>query len=174
MPPDNSNRLTMCCEAEQINGPRLRPVIEFEFDEIVDDHVSMWVRLRIENSVYRTGRWFYWWNIQDFADGLARLHSELKGACSLSDWDGEEVLCLSMLDPVRGRIGVAGQLNQYVFADRVIGNGDFVFPQMFGDRAGVVVSFHGLVTDQSYLPALISGFHFFLNTSGISHRRFWS
>ena len=101
------------------------------------------------------------------------MHSELKGSCTLCDWDGETVLGLAMLDPVRGLIGVGGQLNQYVFCDEAAPKEGLVFPEMFGKSAGIVVSFDGLVTDQSYLSPLIAGLRRFINESGIEHRPPW-
>ncbi|MFN0054449.1 MAG: hypothetical protein ACKV0T_19915 [Planctomycetales bacterium] len=153
-----------------MNGPKLHFVIELELEGVRADHVAMWVRLRVESHTYETGRWYYWWNIRDFVDGLAKMHAELKGSCRLCDWDSETVLCMTMLDSVRGSIGIAGQLNQYDFCDKVAPKGDFIFPQLFGNHGGIVVSFDELVTDQSYLPPIISGLRRFLNESGIEHR----
>ena len=153
--------------------PKQHATIEFEFGDVVADYAGLWVRLCADRYTYETGRFFYWWNIGDFADGLTRMHSELKGSCVLADWDGETILYLTTLDSVQGRIGIRGQLNQFVFMDEVASNGDFIFPEMFGNHAGIVVSFAGLVTDQSYLPPLISGLLRFLDESGIEHRPPW-
>lgn len=172
----DSEPLTIACEAKGVNAPgdgKVRAVIEFEFDDVEADHVGMWTRLRVEDSKFETGRWFYWWNIQAFADGLEKMHSDLKGSCSLSDWDGETVLCMSLFDPVRGLIGIGGQLVQHVFSDNVVPKGDLVFPSLYGNWGGIVVSFEGLVTDQSYLPPVISGLRLFLSESGIEHRPPW-
>src|SRR5262245_32372616 len=117
MPSDEP--LMIACEATMMNGPQLHIVIEFEFGEVEVDHVVMWVRLRDESYTFDAGRWYYWWNIRDFADGLATMRSELKGSCTLRDWDDETVLCLSMVDSGRGRIGVGGQFIQSVFQDDV-------------------------------------------------------
>ena len=173
MPSDASNPLRIGCETNVMNGPELHVDLEFEFEDVVADHAGMWVRLRAESYTFETGRWFYWWNIRDFADGLTKMHSELKGTCTLGDWDGETVLCMSMLDSVRGRIGVGGQLTQYIFTDHAVPKGDLVFPRLLGDYAGIVVSFEGLVTDQSYLPPLIAGLRRFISESGIEHRPPW-
>src|SRR5436190_4919011 len=118
MSSDDSIPLTIGCQAEVMNGPKLHFVIEFESGAVRADHVEMSVCLRVESNTYETGRCYYWWNIRDFAHGLAKMHSELMGRCTLSDWDGETVLCLAMLDSVRGLIGVGGQLNQDVFLDK--------------------------------------------------------
>jgi hypothetical protein len=50
MPSDDSMPLTIGCEAEVMNGPKLHFVIEFEFGEVRADHVEMWVRLRVERG----------------------------------------------------------------------------------------------------------------------------
>lgn len=175
MPSDESTPLTIVCEAQVMNGPMQHATIEFEFGDVVADYAGLWVRLRADRYTYETGRFFYWWNIRDFADGLTRIRSDLKGSCILEDWDGETILCVSILDSVRGRIGICGQLNQFVFLDEVAKNDDFIFPEMFRNHAGIVVSFAGLVvTDQEvYLPRLISGLRRFLEESGIEHRPQW-
>jgi len=175
MATDDSLPLTILCEAQVMNGPKQHVIIEFEFGDVVADHTGMWVRLRADSYIYETGRLFYWWNIRDFADGLARIQSELKGSCTLSDWDSETILCLSVLDSVHGRIGIRGQLNQLVFDDDVPKNDDLVFPEMFGRCGGIVVSFAGLVVSdyRAYLPRLTSGLRHFLDESGIEHRPPW-
>src|SRR5262245_50357053 len=144
MPSDDSMPLTILCESDVMNGPKLHVTIEFEFGDVVADYAGLWVRLRADRYTYETGRFFYWWNIRDFADGLTRIQSELKGSCTLSDWDSETILCLSVLDSVHGRIGIRGQLNQFVFLDKVPKNDDLIFPKMFGNCGGIVVSFAGL------------------------------
>ena len=173
MPPDESMPLAILCEAEVMNGPKQHATVELEFGDVVADYTGMWVRLRVDRYTYETGRFFYWWNIRDFADGLTRMHSELKRGCILADWDGETILRLSMLDSGHGRFGICGQLNQFVFLDEAPGNDELIFPEVLGNHAGIVVSFSGLVADQSYLPPLIAGLRRFLDESGIEHRPPW-
>ena len=173
MSSEDSVPFEFVCKASGMNGPQWHATVEFQFDEVVADHVAMWTRLRIDRSVYETGRWFYWWNIRNFADGLATLHTELTGSSSLSDWDGETILCISGVDSKRGQVGVGGQLNQFAFVENAVPKGDLVFPSVFGGHGGIVIAFDGLEMDLMYVPRLVKRFRAFLDDSGITHRPPW-
>jgi hypothetical protein len=160
------------CEAEAYPdvGSSCHAVIEIEFGRIVADHVQAGTRLRIEDMAFEGWRNHYGFDILRFTDGLAQMHSQLQGTARLNDWDGETVLCLTVVDRPRGRIAIGGQLIPAVFHTEAASADDLLSPRLFGDYGGIRIAFEGLVTDQSYLPTVIGGLRHFLSESGISVR----
>ena len=79
--------------------------------------------------------------IRNFAASLQRLHRDLRGKAELVAETGVASLCFEVRDAGRGRIVLSGRLE--------------LLPEV-GDGA-LTVTFGDLETDQSYLPALISG-----------------
>jgi hypothetical protein len=167
-----SHRVEIAWEAEGSGsfGRSCRAVVEMDFDQVEVDHVPVFTRLRIHDLTFETGRWYYGINILHFADGLAEMHAQTQGSAWLHDWDGEAVLCLTVINRARGRIAIGGQFTQDVFWTEVASEGDFLTPRLFGSHSGIRVEFEGLVTDQSYLPPVIAVLRRFLSDTGISVR----
>jgi hypothetical protein len=118
--------------------------------------------------VFEGWRKHYGFDILRFADGLAQIHAQTQGTARFNDWDGETVLCLTVINRPRGRIAIGGHLIPAVFQTETASEDDLLYPRLFGSFGGVRIAFEGLVTDQSYLPAIIGGLRGFLSDSGIS------
>jgi len=144
--------------------------IDLEFGRIEEDHVSVYTRLRIRDTEFGAGRNHYGNDILRFAEELTELHHRTDGSARLFDWDGETVICLTVIQRARGRIAIGGQIVPAVFNTEVMSADHFINPPVYGWNAGIRISFDGLVTDQSYLPPVIVGLRRFLTDTGISVR----
>jgi hypothetical protein len=162
-------RVTLGCEAGEHH--RLRPAkVEIELGAVERDHVRGVVRLSAADRVFEGGRIFYGFDILGFTEGLTRLYDRLEGSARLHDWDGETVLCLTVINRARGRVAVGGELLPAVFWTDVVSEDRFIDPPLYGWAFGIRVTFEGLVTDQSFLPPVIAGLRRFLAETGISVR----
>lgn len=165
-------RVIIGCETEGYSCHRqtCRAALELELGAIERDHVHACTRLLIEDSAFTDGRIYYGIDILHFADSLVRLHNSLEGSARLHDWDGETVLCLTVLKRFMGRIAIGGQLIPAVFWTQAMSEDRFLDPPLCGGNGGMRITFEGLVTDQSYLPPAIAQLRRFLAETKISVR----
>jgi hypothetical protein len=167
-----SHQIVIGCQADGYpeHGQQRPAALEVEFGQVEGDHVHVCTRLRIEGQAFEGWQMHYGFDILAFADGLARIHTELQGSARLDDWDGETVLCLTVIDRGRGRVAIGGQLIPVVFWTEVASEDRLLAPRLFATAGGIRIAFEGLVTDQSYLPPVIGGLRRFLCETGISVR----
>ncbi|MBI2808078.1 MAG: hypothetical protein HYX68_24095 [Planctomycetes bacterium] len=143
--------------------------IEIELGQIERDHVQVWIRLCTDNRVFEGGSAHYGVDILNFIEALTRIHQQLSGSARLYDWDGLPVLCLTVTWPMKGLIAIGGQLvlwrfpNQESCEDRFLPESHF-----FANDGGIQIAFDGIMTDQSFLPPVITGMRRFLLDSRIS------
>ena len=164
------HEVVLGCEADgyPTHGQACAATVEIEFGRIERDRVSVGTRLRIEDQAFEGWRTHYRFDILAFTDGLTTIHTRMQRSARLTDWDGESVLCLTVIDAVRGRIAIGGQLIPAVFWTEITSADGLLHPRLFGDGGGIRIAFEGLVTDQSYLPPVIAGLRRFLAETGIS------
>jgi hypothetical protein len=167
-----SHQVVIGCQADDYpdHGQVCPAALEVEFGRVEADHVHVCTRLRIEGQAFEGWRMHYGFDVLAFADGLARIHTEMRGSARLNDWDGEAVLCLTVIDRGRGRVAIGGQLIPAVFWTEAASEDGLLAPRLFGTAGGIRVAFEGLVTDQSHLPPVIAGLRRFLDETGISVR----
>src|SRR5262245_28022117 len=115
-----SHQVVIVCEAEgyPVQGQTCGAQLEIEFGVAGPDHVEVCTRLRIVGQVYGGWRRHYGCDILAFTEGLVRIHSGPGHSAWLVDWDGEDVLCATVVDDRRGRIAIGGQLIPAVFRNQ--------------------------------------------------------
>src|SRR5262245_43252685 len=138
-------------------------VLDIEFGQVERDYVHACTRLRIEGQAFESWQRHYGFDILTFTDELARMHAATQGSARLNDWDGEVVLCLTVIDRPRGRVAIGGQLIPAVFWTETASADGLLAPRLCdGTAGGIRIAFEGFVTDQSYLPPVIAGLRRFL------------
>jgi hypothetical protein len=131
----------------EIGAPRKDYVGDTAFDSIL--------RLRAGEYSFEVERVLYGYEIRGFSRNLQKLHETLEGSVRLQDWDGEPLLCFTVVDRGRGRVAVGGRFAPVVLDTTVTSEDRFV-SEACGSMLGIVVAFEGLSLDQSYLKAPLS------------------
>lgn len=165
---NSTHKVLIQCEADGFpnQGQTCAAAIEIEFGEVQRDHVQVCTEFRLAELSYAGWREHYGIDIQGFVDGLARIHTELAGSARLVDWDGEIVLCMTVVDSRRGRIAIGGQM-LFVFWTDIASEDSLLVPRLFGNAGGIRITYEGLVADQSCLPPVITGLRRFIADTGI-------
>lgn len=141
--------------------------ISIEFHEIIRDHVQATISVGNPDPIFSTDRCFYGMDVKGFVDGMERLHRELSGSARLWDWDGETLLCFTVLDDVEHGIAIGGRLWLDQNGRGMCSEDNFLEPYT-PPSTGLIVAFEGLEIDQSHLPEIIGQTRRFLNETGIS------
>jgi hypothetical protein len=166
----DSHRIIILSEAqgwpEYGNTAQVR--YEINFGTITGDHVKCNLTLSTPDHNIQCGCAFYGIDILNFAGSLEALHETLVGSTRLCDWDGEVLLCFTPVNRGRGHIALGGKLHAAVHWTDVRTEDNFISPPMYGDAAGIKITFEGLIIDQSYLPNIIRDSRRFLTETGIS------
>lgn len=136
-------------------------------DWVGDDYVEAEVRMTYRRLSFAAWPNLYGYEVGGFLENLEGMHSRLEGSAVLSDWDGEPILCLSVSHRARGRIAVGGRLIPITFSSEVQSASRFLEALRPTGGGGIVTSFDGFETDQSYLPGLVSAFRRFVGESGL-------
>lgn len=139
-----------------------RATVEIEIgapgkDYVDDTAFNSVIRLRAGHDTFEVARVLYGYEIKGFAKNLQRLYETLEGSVRLQDWDGDILLCLTVVDRARGRVAIGGQFAPVVLDTNATSDERFVSDvRGSGHFLGVVISFEGLSFDQTSLQQPLS------------------
>jgi hypothetical protein len=164
----NTHRISILAEVHgwPEHGHTAQAQYNIDLGKITDDHVKCDLTLSTPDHNIQSGCIFYGFDVLTFAESLEALHQTLSGSARLCDWDGEVLLCFTALD--HGHIALGGKLHAAVHWTDIRSEDNFIGTPMYGDAAGIKITFEGLLLDQSYLPAIIRDCRRFLSETGIS------
>jgi hypothetical protein len=137
-----------------------RATVEIEIGSAGKDYVgdiafNSVIRLLAGENCFEVHRVLYGYEIRGFAEELQKLYETLEGSVRFQDWDGEPLLCFTVVDRARGRIAVGGRFAPVVL-DTTVTSADRFVSEACAGKLGVVVAFEGLSLDQSFLDAPLS------------------
>jgi hypothetical protein len=104
----------------------------------------------------------YGYEIYRFANELQRLYDTLDCSARLYDWDGDVLLCFTVVHRGRGQIAVGGRFVPVILDTQVSSEDKFV-ADLCVNSGGIIVAFEGLTLDQSYLATPLSVLHRFIS-----------
>jgi len=104
----------------------------------------------------------YGYEIRGFARNLRELSNSLDGSVRIQVWDGDTLLCFTVVNRGQGRIAVGGQFAPVRF-DSPVTSADHFVADSPTQMQGVVVSFDGFFLDQTYLNAPLSVLELFVD-----------
>ena len=120
-------------------------------------------RLTAEGACYQDYRGIDKCDLVEFVETLDRLYTVLDGSTQLLDFDGDPILCFSVIDRGRGVIAVGGNFHPLTFFSEVTSSARFVSPNICGYPSGVRVAFEGFTCEQTYLPSFLCPIARFIN-----------
>lgn len=159
-------RFSIGCAAGGPCRPDHRATLEIELGKVERDYVHGCVRLSVDEHTYEDRRCYYGIDILHFLERLTALYGTLAGSARLCDWDGETVLCFTVVHRPSGEIAIGGRMIPSAFWSASMSEERFI--NSLSGYGGLVIFFDGLLTDQSYLPPLLTGLRRFLDETAIS------
>jgi hypothetical protein len=131
-------------------------------DYVADTAFDSSISLHAGKHTFEVQRPLYGYEIYGFASELQKLYDTLDGSVRLYDWDGEVLLCFTVVHRGRGQILVGGRFVPIVLDTKVSSEEEFV-SDVCVNLVGLVVAFEGLTFDQSYLKTPLSVLHRFIS-----------